>query len=282
VNPKTGLALSGGAAFGAYQAGVWKAIEEARRQPDIVSGISIGAINAWLISRGASSDELRELWLDLPGLLLPGREKRFSLPWTSQNRLFRAWVDEVFARYHQRKPRLEARLALLEAARCRIVTVRGVDVRRDHLLAACALPGVEAPVRVDGKLHLDCGVVRYIPLEEAIEAGADQVIVVDLLAAHPFPLVRRIRQGLERLRETVAGRRAASTRDRIADVRQLWVCHPRPLGGVLESFRWERSFAERLHTAGYHDGRAALAAEAPFRAGSQGAMRSSDDRSGDP
>ena len=35
-------------------------------------------------------------------------------------------------------------MALLEAARCRIVTVRGVDVTRDHPLAACALPGVAA------------------------------------------------------------------------------------------------------------------------------------------
>ena len=50
-------------------------------------------------------------------------------------------------------------------------------------------------------------------LEESLQAAlgvARMEVVVDLLAAHPFPLVRRIRQGLERLRETVAGRRAAA------------------------------------------------------------------------
>ena len=44
------LLLQGGGALGAYQAGVYEALSEARLQPDWVAGISIGAINAALIA----------------------------------------------------------------------------------------------------------------------------------------------------------------------------------------------------------------------------------------
>jgi NTE family protein len=44
------LLLQGGGALGAYQAGVYQALSEARLQPHWVAGISIGAINAALIA----------------------------------------------------------------------------------------------------------------------------------------------------------------------------------------------------------------------------------------
>ena len=44
------LALQGGGALGAYQAGVYQALHEAGVEPDWVIGTSIGAINASLIA----------------------------------------------------------------------------------------------------------------------------------------------------------------------------------------------------------------------------------------
>ena len=44
------LVLQGGGALGAYQAGVYQALHEAGLEPDWVSGVSIGAINAALIA----------------------------------------------------------------------------------------------------------------------------------------------------------------------------------------------------------------------------------------
>ena len=44
------LALQGGGALGAYQAGVYQALAEADLHPDWVAGISIGAINAAIIA----------------------------------------------------------------------------------------------------------------------------------------------------------------------------------------------------------------------------------------
>jgi NTE family protein len=44
------LVLQGGGALGAYQAGVYQALDEAGLYPDWISGISIGAFNSALIA----------------------------------------------------------------------------------------------------------------------------------------------------------------------------------------------------------------------------------------
>src|SRR5690349_21221465 len=59
------LVFQGGGALGAYQAGVYQALQEAGVEPDWVIGTSIGAINASLIAGNAPADRLdrmREFW----------------------------------------------------------------------------------------------------------------------------------------------------------------------------------------------------------------------------
>lgn len=62
---QTVLVLQGGGALGAYQAGVYQALDEAGLAPDWVIGTSIGAINAALIAGNRPEDRLlqmREFW----------------------------------------------------------------------------------------------------------------------------------------------------------------------------------------------------------------------------
>ena len=59
------LVLQGGGALGAYQAGVYQALDEAGLDPDWISGISIGAFNSALIAGnppGTRVQKLREFW----------------------------------------------------------------------------------------------------------------------------------------------------------------------------------------------------------------------------
>ncbi|WP_449426905.1 DUF3734 domain-containing protein [Rhodanobacter umsongensis] len=59
------LVLQGGGALGAYQGGVYEALAEAGLQPDWLSGISIGALNAAIIAGNAPErrvERLREFW----------------------------------------------------------------------------------------------------------------------------------------------------------------------------------------------------------------------------
>jgi NTE family protein len=62
---RVALVLQGGGALGAYQAGVYQALHEANIEPDWVSGVSIGAINAAIIAGNPPHrrlDRLRAFW----------------------------------------------------------------------------------------------------------------------------------------------------------------------------------------------------------------------------
>ena len=62
---RVALVLQGGGALGAYQAGVYQAMHEARLEPDWVSGVSIGAINAAIIAGNPPHrrvSQLRKFW----------------------------------------------------------------------------------------------------------------------------------------------------------------------------------------------------------------------------
>ena len=59
------LVLQGGGALGAYQAGVYQALHEAGLEPDWISGVSIGGINAAIIAGNRIDkrlERLREFW----------------------------------------------------------------------------------------------------------------------------------------------------------------------------------------------------------------------------
>lgn len=63
--PLTALVLQGGGALGAYQAGVYQALDEAGLQPNWIAGISIGALNAAIIAGNAPEhrvERLHEFW----------------------------------------------------------------------------------------------------------------------------------------------------------------------------------------------------------------------------
>ena len=74
---RVALVLQGGGALGAYQAGVFQALEENGIAPDFVAGVSIGAINAAIIAgnpRERRLERLRAFWeriTDRTTLLLP-------------------------------------------------------------------------------------------------------------------------------------------------------------------------------------------------------------------
>jgi NTE family protein len=88
------LCLQGGGALGAYQAGVYQALDEAGVRPTWVAGISIGAINAAIIAGnepGVRVARLREFWETV---------SRGGLPFEAPDlRLFsQAWFGDLSLR----------------------------------------------------------------------------------------------------------------------------------------------------------------------------------------
>lgn len=69
------LVLQGGGALGAYQAGVYEALNRARHRPDWIAGISIGAVNAAIIAGNPPErriERLQTFWDRVSSKLLIG------------------------------------------------------------------------------------------------------------------------------------------------------------------------------------------------------------------
>ena len=64
----TGLVLQGGGALGAFELGVIECLLDNGIKPDVVSGVSIGAVNATVLCGSRDNDpkaDLAALWADL-------------------------------------------------------------------------------------------------------------------------------------------------------------------------------------------------------------------------
>ena len=61
---KVALVLGGGGSRGAYEAGVWQALTELGIEIDIVTGCSVGAINAAMVVQG-NVDLTAQLWREI-------------------------------------------------------------------------------------------------------------------------------------------------------------------------------------------------------------------------
>ncbi|MEO5355834.1 MAG: patatin-like phospholipase family protein [Nitrospirae bacterium YQR-1] len=81
-----GMAFQGGGSLGAYHIGAYKALSEGSYEPDVVSGISIGAFTAAIIAGNEPQDRLKSLygfwdsiaWPDVSGFAKAGTQlKRF-------------------------------------------------------------------------------------------------------------------------------------------------------------------------------------------------------------
>ncbi|HZS72881.1 MAG TPA: patatin-like phospholipase family protein, partial [Candidatus Nitrosotalea sp.] len=62
------LILQGGGSLGAYECGVYKAIDKLKIKIDVVAGTSIGGINSAIISASKSghpAKDLEDFWLEL-------------------------------------------------------------------------------------------------------------------------------------------------------------------------------------------------------------------------
>jgi NTE family protein len=176
--PRVGLALGSGSARGWAHIGVIRALEKAGIRPDILCGTSIGA----LVGAAYAAGELDRLesWVLELGI---GDVVGFFDVSLSGGVLKGARLMEFFRRNFADHPidQLGVPFATVATA---LHTGAEVWLRRgstlDAVHASIALPGLFAPVRWEGALLVDGGLVNPVPVSLARAMGADIVIAVDL------------------------------------------------------------------------------------------------------
>jgi NTE family protein len=212
--PKIGLALSGGGARGCSHVGVLKVLEANRIPVDYIAGTSMGALVGGLYAAGHSAAEIEALFLeaDWTDMMLDEPRRRYeSFRRMEENRLYLLAVELGLRGLHLQMPRgfrqgrklsnllrewtlpvagtrsfdnlpIPFRAVATDIGNGEMVVLEGGDLVQ-AIRASMAIPGVLAPVMLDGRLLVDGGTTRNIPVDVVREMGADIVIAVDISEA---------------------------------------------------------------------------------------------------
>jgi NTE family protein len=226
----TALVLGGGGLFGAYQAGVWQALE-GHFQPQMVVGASIGALNGLAIAGGCPAEEWIAQWLTLGDFGRP----RLRLPRGVFDGLFDAAPVERFVRHLMERfqPRMRYGVVLTSLPRPRPRAFWDGAVTWRHLCASCGVPLLMRQYRIEGQWWADGGLLDAVPVQAAVEAGATRVVAVNILPARP-PLALQAARGV--LHAVSRYRRPPVP----AHVRVIMIEPGRALGRWAETTAWER------------------------------------------
>jgi NTE family protein len=243
---KTALVLSAGGMFGAYQAGVWKALQPVFR-PDVVIGCSVGSINGWAIAAGIPADELIRTWLDprTATLMTP------RAPWRPWRAIFdpgplQQMVRELASTY---TPRVPFAVAVTRLPQLRLEIVQPPDLTWRHVLASCAVPVAYPPVRIDGHLYCDGGLLSVMPVWAAERFGVDRAIAVNVLPSLP----------LNAMRAAVRMARLLAPREpQVTGLEVLRLGPERVLGKLHDAVTWDEGNMRRWIDRGQADAEALI------------------------
>jgi NTE family protein len=177
-----GIALAAGAAFGISHIGVLQVLEEGGVPLDMITGTSMGSITGALYATGISARELAAVMVRTatkrkalsvldPSLARPGLLAGNRLTAILRELGLKGGFEDLALPY--------------QAMATDIETGERVPIGTGELSAACrasaSIPGVFAPVRRDGRILVDGGVVDQVPIDLLRDMGADVCIAVTVI-----------------------------------------------------------------------------------------------------
>lgn len=190
VAPSTAFVLGGGGVLGANEVGMLRALLEAGITPDVVIGTSVGALNGAFLAAEPTLEtthRLAALWRQLSadggvfaGSLAHqvGRVVRTRTHLHGRGPLRSLLKDHLpYARIEDLQLPFQCVAASIERAAEHWFDEGPLH---DAVLASCAVPGLLAPVEIDGEHFLDGGLVNSIPVSRAVELGATTVWVLQV------------------------------------------------------------------------------------------------------
>ena len=216
------VVLGGGGVRGVAHVGVLQALEQRGVRVREIVGTSIGAIVGAAIASGTRSDALAEragrftrddiVMVNRWALLLNGI--RQTSVFTGER--LRAFIEEVVTA----KDWSELSIPLcVNAVDVQTATVEwfGDGERQDVTLhdaiyASAALPLYYPPAELDGRYYFDGGILDPLPIQHALERGAERVIAVDLSTELNENAAAEISKGLVGVHHRVLSVLRASSR----------------------------------------------------------------------
>jgi NTE family protein len=236
---RSALVLQGGGALGAFEFGAARALYEQNFRPDLIAGVSIGAITAVLLARPVkrlgSLGALGAFWkrVTVPGFLFPPPLRPYASFWGNPHFFtlrpdFLSWpFSGLFWTYlYEMKPLKETLselvdleellnpdvdpLLLLSATNVREGQIEYFDSRKggltlDHILSSGSLPPAFPMTRIGEQCYWDGGLFDNTPLGAVLDrfdqtAGAQRIIYVVNLFPNKGPIPETMPGVAERLK----------------------------------------------------------------------------------
>lgn len=182
---RIGLALSGGGAKGIAHIGVLKVLEEVHIPVHALAGTSMGGVVAAVYAAGHSAAELEELICSLRLLDIVQRD-RTGLGLLGQDKIASRLQEALGGDLTFDQLEKDLALVAVDLETGDEVVIREGSVL-EGVLATTALPMVFPPVRCQGHLLIDGGVLNPVPFDVVRQMGVDRAIGVH--TRHDLPNV---------------------------------------------------------------------------------------------
>jgi NTE family protein len=232
---RSALVLQGGGALGAYELGAARALyEDGTFAPDVIAGVSIGAITAVLLARPKRGfkplEALEAFWQEVavPGLVLPPPVRQyasvlgnphffvprldyFALPtWTNiydtspLRKTLAQLIDLDALADRNAAPGLLVSATDVEEGQIQYFYSRRDKLSLDHIVASGSLPPSFPMTVIDGKAYWDGGLFDNTPLGAVLDTldkavGVDRTVYVVNLFPNKAPVPRSMLEVTERM-----------------------------------------------------------------------------------
>lgn len=158
---RLGVALSGGGARGFAHVGALKALEEAGMKPDVIAGVSAGAVAAVMYAAGIPLDEMLSLFTstkftDFARPSLIHGDGMFSLM------RFKQFIEEATGIDRLENLRIPTYVGVTDLDHGEPAEFHEGPLG-ERVVASCSIPIVFSPVEIDGIHYVDGGVLRNLP-----------------------------------------------------------------------------------------------------------------------
>lgn len=206
---KRALVLSGGGSKGAFQVGKIKQLTERGHRWDVVTGVSVGALNTSFLAmynvedQRVAAEELVELWdahVTSSSCIYKG-----WAPWILTY-IPAIWKGSVYSTQPLKElleskfshDKMNASNVEVYIGSCSVntgiykVIKKGDPNFLDFVLASASFPIAFPPVLINEELFTDGGVRTVVPIVDAIQAGATEIDVIMTSPVSPKTSVREV------------------------------------------------------------------------------------------
>lgn len=202
---KKGLVFCGGGSKGAYQMGAWQALEELGLKFDIVTGTSIGCLNAAMYTQ-SDYDRCYELWdtinvnmimdsgfnFDEKSIRTSLKKKQDLMPFLKKYIQefgvdivpFLNLMDQYIFPEKLKNSEIDFGLVTALFPSFKPVEVRVKDLEEDlikkYILASCSCFPIFPVCKIGDRRYVDGGYYDNLPINFALNLGADEIVAIDL------------------------------------------------------------------------------------------------------